>query len=70
MDMWQQACATLSHTFPSLASHCNFMFTDECAVYLSSQSQNVHIWAKQNPHFFEEVAQHQPHVMMGQTIFH
>jgi hypothetical protein len=29
MDMWQQACATLLHTFPTLASHCNFIFTDE-----------------------------------------
>jgi hypothetical protein len=33
----------------------NVMFTDECAVYLGTRSQNVYIWAKQNPHFFEEV---------------
>jgi hypothetical protein len=64
MDVQQQACATLLHTFPTLASNCNIMFTDECVVYLSARSQNVYIWAKQNPHFFEEVAQHPPHVMM------
>jgi hypothetical protein len=39
MDMWQQTCAALLHTFPTLASHHNIMFTDECAVYLSTRSK-------------------------------
>jgi hypothetical protein len=39
----------------------NIMFTDECAVYHSARSQNICIRAKQNPHFFEEVAKHPPH---------
>jgi hypothetical protein len=42
----------------------NVMFTDDCAVYLSARSQNVCIRVKPNPHFFEEVAQHPPPVMM------
>jgi hypothetical protein len=44
------------------------MFTDECAVYLSARSQSVHIWAKQNPNFFEVAAQHPPHVMMWAAV--
>jgi isocitrate/isopropylmalate dehydrogenase len=32
--------------------------------YLSTRPRNDYIWAKQNPHFFEEVAQHPLHVMM------
>jgi hypothetical protein len=47
---------TLLHTFPTVA--------DECMVYLSTRSKNVFIWDKQNPHCFEEVAHHSPHVMM------
>jgi hypothetical protein len=50
--------------YPTLASHLNVMFPNECVVYLGARSQNVFIWSKQNPHFFEEVAQHPPHVMM------
>jgi hypothetical protein len=62
MDMWWQACATL---FPNLASHPIIMFTDECAVlYLSARSRNVYVHAKQNPHLFQEVAQHPLHVVM------
>jgi hypothetical protein len=64
MDERRQACAILLHIFPTLTFCRNIMFTDECVVYLSTRSQNVYIWAKQNPHFFEEVAQHPSHVMM------
>jgi hypothetical protein len=39
-----------------------FMFTNECVVYHWARSQNVYIWAKQNPHFFENVwAKRNPH---------
>jgi hypothetical protein len=68
MDVQQQACATLLHTFQTLASCHSVMFTDECAVYLSARSQNVCIWAKQNQHFFEVAAQHPPHVMMWDEV--
>jgi hypothetical protein len=40
------------------------MFSVECTVCVSTGSQDVFIWAKQIPHFFEEVAQHLPDVMM------
>jgi hypothetical protein len=55
-----------------VAGMCNLLLTfptfDECAVYLSARSQKVYIWATQNPRFFEEVAQHPPHVMMWDGI--
>jgi hypothetical protein len=63
MDVRLQARASLLHTFPTLMSCQSITFTDECAVYLSTKSQNVYIRAKQNPHLFE-VAQHPPHLMM------
>jgi hypothetical protein len=63
MDVWQQACATLLHTFPTFASGHSVIFTDECAAYLRVRSWND-IWAKKNPHVFEDVAQHPPHVTM------
>lgn len=62
--MWWQACTILLHTFPALVAQYNIMFTDECAVYLSVRSQNVYVWAKQIPHFFEEVAWQPPHIML------
>jgi hypothetical protein len=39
------------------------VFTDERAVYFSARFR-IYIWAKHNRHFFEEEAQHPPHVMM------
>jgi hypothetical protein len=64
MNMQRQACSTLLHTFQTLASFRNVPFTTECAVYLSKRSKNFYISAKKKLHFFEEVAQHPPHVMM------
>jgi hypothetical protein len=52
MDMQQQACGTLFHTFP-LCSLINVWYILEQVL-----------WVKQNPHFFEDVAQYPPHVMM------
>jgi hypothetical protein len=43
-------------------------FTDEYMVYLSTRSQNVYTWAKQNLHFFEEAEQHSTHVMMWARV--
>lgn len=40
------------------------LFTDECAIYCSSGNRNVYFWEKDNPHFFEEVENNSPHVMI------
>jgi hypothetical protein len=38
MDVQWQVCAALLNTFPTLVSHRNVMFTNECVVYLSTRS--------------------------------
>jgi hypothetical protein len=40
------------------------LFTDECAIYRSVHSQNIVFWAKENPHFYEELERNSPHVMV------
>jgi hypothetical protein len=37
-------------------------------VHLRARSRNIYIWVKQNPHFFGEVAQHPPYVMMWAAV--
>jgi hypothetical protein len=44
------------------------MFTDKCVLHVSARSQHVYSWVKQNPHFFEQVAQHLPHVLMWAAV--
>ena len=44
------------------------IFSDECAIYRSSQSQNIVMWSKQNPHYCEEVEHHTPHVMVWEAM--
>lgn len=39
-------------------------FSDECAIYLSSKGSNVVIWSNENPHYWEQVQQNPPHVMV------
>ena len=40
-------------------------FTDECAVYAEGKGQvRVSMWSKRNPHFWEQVKQHPPTVMV------
>jgi hypothetical protein len=64
MDRRREACKLLLREFPTTTSRSNVLFTDECAIYLSSRSRNVYVWSKSNPHFFEEIVQHPPHVMI------
>jgi hypothetical protein len=42
----------------------NVPFTDECAIYRSVRSRNIVFWAKENPHFYEEMEKNPPHVMV------
>lgn len=48
------------------------MFSDECAIYRSSRNRNIFFWAKENPHFYEEIQGNPPHVMIwaGMTEEH
>ena len=40
------------------------MFTDECAIYRSSQERNVYFRAKENHHYYEELEHKTSHVML------
>jgi hypothetical protein len=42
MDMWQQVCATLVHSFPTLASCCNIMSLMN-VWYISGQGLEIFI---------------------------
>jgi hypothetical protein len=40
------------------------LFTDECAIYQSVHSRNIVFWAKENPHYYEELERNPPHIMV------
>lgn len=44
------------------------LWSDECAVHLSTGSQNVYIWAKENSRFFEEVVHTTAHITVWAWI--
>lgn len=64
MDSRVEACQNMLQRFPRLTDRKNVMFSDECAIYRSSRNRNVYFWSKENPHFYEEVENNPPHVML------
>jgi len=60
MDRQVQARQLLLQRFPKASDKKNILFTDECAIYRSSRNRNIYFWAKDNPHFFEEVENNPP----------
>lgn len=66
------ACEIMLTRFPHANDQKNVMFSDECAIYRSSRNRNVYFWAKENPHFYEEIECNPPHVMIwaGMTSDH
>jgi hypothetical protein len=64
MERRVQACNVLLNDFRALAQRRRVLFTDECAIYLSMRARNVYMWSKANPHFYDELKQHPPHLMM------
>ena len=39
-------------------------FSDECAIYSSARAHNVVFWSNENPHFWDQVMQHPPKIMV------
>ena len=68
LDNRARCCKALLDTFVSISSRGKVFFSDECAIYRSSRSRNVYFWAKENPHFVEQVAHHPPHVMVWAAV--
>ena len=64
MNRRKEACQILLEKFKSLVTRRFVLFTDESAIYLSSRARNFYFWGKHNPHYYEELQQHPPHVMI------
>jgi hypothetical protein len=63
-----QARENLLQTFSTLPSRSKVLFTDECAIYRSSHHRNVVFWRKGKPHFYEEIENNPPHVMVWAAL--
>lgn len=59
-----EACRLMLHRFRTGTDKSNVLFSDECAIYRSTRNRNVYFWAKENPHFYEEIENNPPHVMI------
>lgn len=68
MDLRVQACQVMLRRFRRHRDRKNVMFSDECAIYRSSRNRNVYFWSKENPHFYEEIENNPPHVMLWAGI--
>lgn len=66
------ACEEMLTKLSTLRQRQSVLFTDECAIYLSSKPRNIYFWSKSNPRYYEELQQHPPHVMLwaGVTSTH
>jgi hypothetical protein len=64
MNAWKDTCRALLAAFCSQRARGTVLFTDECAIYWSVHSPNIVFWAKENPHFYEELERNPPHVMV------
>jgi hypothetical protein len=62
------ACRNFMERFQTAEDQKNVMFSDECAIYLSSRHRNVYFWSKTNPHYYEEIQQNPPYVMVWAAI--
>jgi hypothetical protein len=60
----ERCMQSASCSIPSPCTRGAVLFTDECAIYRSVNSRNIVFWAKQNPHFYEELEKNPPHVMV------
>jgi hypothetical protein len=68
MGRRRQACGILLQTFSTLPYRSKVLFTDECAIHRSSHHRNVVFWSKEDPHFYEEIENNQPHVMVWAAV--
>jgi hypothetical protein len=55
MNVDRKTFVSALRDYPPLASRCNVVVADKFSAYLGEKSQNAYIWAKQNPHSFQEV---------------
>jgi len=60
----RNACAKVIQAFSTIPKRGKVIFSDECAVYRSSQSGNVVFWSKEKLNYFEELERSPPHFVI------
>ena len=68
MDRRKEAYTALLQTFDTIPKRGKVIFSDECAIYKSSRARNVICWSKENPHFYDELENNPPHVMIWAAL--
>jgi hypothetical protein len=62
-------CRQILEKYDNNIRRDRIFFTDECAVYAEGRGNaNLSFWSKENPHFWEQVQQHPPSVMIWAAI--
>lgn len=64
MENRVECCNRILQKYDNDRLRNKLMFSDECAIYLSSKHTNVVMWSNENPHFWEHVQLNSPHVMV------
>lgn len=61
-----QCCQQILDKYDNNVRRNKLFFSDECAVYAEGRGSNIRLsfWSKENPHFYEQVRQHPPSVMV------
>jgi hypothetical protein len=62
-------CDRLLQHFSTILKSLKVIFSDDCAVYLSSFACSVYFWSDANPHYVEEVQDNPPHVMVWAVLY-
>lgn len=60
-----QCCRQILQKYDTNLRRHRLFYSDECAIYAEGKSNvRVAFWSKENPHFWEQVRQHPPKVMV------
>ena len=59
-----QCCQRILAKYDNCIRRNKLFFSDECAVYAEAHNIKLSFWSKENPHFWEEVRQHPPQIMI------
>lgn len=59
-----ELCQQILNRYDNPRRKQQLLFTDECAIYGDGKNVNSVFWSRQNPHFWEQVNQHPPIVMV------
>lgn len=64
LELRIQCCQNILNRYDNARRQQQLFFSDECAIYGDGKNMNSYFWSKQNPHFWEQIQQHPPSVMI------